>query len=68
MSQVKCIVGTGGALTRLPNGTSILENIRYVGDDLSMLPKENCNVLIDNMYIMACAGVLSRENPEAAKR
>ena len=47
---------------------NILEKIRYIGDDLSMLPREDCKVMIDEMYIMACAGVLSRENPEAAKR
>lgn len=68
LSQIKYIIGTGGALTRLPNGRSILEKIRYIGDDISMLPRDDCKIMLDNMYIMACAGVLSRENEVAAKR
>ena len=67
LSQIKYIVGTGGALTRLPKGVEILENIRYLKDDLTMLPRKGAKVLLDNMYIMACAGVLSKENKEAAE-
>lgn len=67
LSQVKYIVGTGGALTRLPGGEKILENIRYDKEDMTMLPRSAAKILIDNMYIMACAGVLSRENKEAAQ-
>lgn len=66
LSQVKYIIGTGGALTRLPGGQSILENIRYDKEDMTMLPRKGAKVLIDKMYILACAGVLSRENREAA--
>lgn len=66
LSQVKYIVGTGGALTRLPGGNEILSNIRYTKEDLAMLPREGAKVLLDRMYIMACAGVLSRENKDAA--
>lgn len=66
LSQVKYIIGTGGALTRLPEGQSILENIRYDKEDMTMLPRKGAKVLIDKMYILACAGVLSRENREAA--
>lgn len=66
LSQVKYIVGTGGALTRLPKGKETLESIRYIGEDLTMLPREDAKTLLDTKYIMACAGVLSRENQEAA--
>lgn len=66
LSKVKYIVGTGGALTRLPGGKNILEDIRYVRDDLTMLPRKNARILLDEKYIMACAGVLSKENKEAA--
>jgi uncharacterized protein (TIGR01319 family) len=68
LSQVKYIIGTGGALTRLSQGNKILENILYKGEDLTMLPRKEAKVLIDTMYIMACAGVLSRENKESAER
>ena len=67
LSQVKYIIGTGGALTRLPGGKEILENIKSLKDEVTMLPGKNTNILIDNDYIMACAGVLSRENKEAAE-
>ncbi|WP_426351264.1 GlmL-related ornithine degradation protein [Alloiococcus sp. CFN-8] len=66
LSQVKYIVGTGGALTRLPGGKEILLNIRCLKDEVSMLPGRGAKVLLDNNYIMACAGVLSRENREVA--
>jgi hypothetical protein len=44
-----------------------LSNIRYLKDDVSMLPRKGAKILLDNMYIMACAGVLSIENKEAAE-
>lgn len=67
LSQVRYIIGTGGAITRLPGGSDLLLAIRYMGEDVSMLPRKDSRVLLDNDYIMACAGVLSRENKEAAK-
>jgi len=66
LSMVKYIVGTGGALTRLDAGEETLEGIKEVKEDLTMYPRAEAKVLLDNMYIMACAGVLSRENKEAA--
>lgn len=67
LSQVKSIVGTGGALTRLPHGELILENIKYLTEDLTMYPGKEASVFLDTMYIMACAGVLSRENKTSAE-
>ncbi|KAJ50280.1 uncharacterized protein (TIGR01319 family) [Clostridium tetanomorphum] len=67
LSQVKYIIGTGGALTRLPGGEKALLNIRYLKDDVTMLPRKGAKALLDKHYIMACAGVLSRENEEVAK-
>lgn len=66
LSMVKCIIGTGGALTRLGMGEEILESIKDVKGDITMRPTKDANILLDNMYIMACAGVLSRENKKAA--
>lgn len=66
LSKVQYIVGTGGALTRLPKGDEILEEIRYTKEDMTMLPKAKAKILLDKMYIMACAGVLSVEDKEAA--
>ncbi|WP_346915774.1 GlmL-related ornithine degradation protein [Clostridium sp.] len=66
LSMVKCIIGTGGALTRLGKGEEMLESIKDVKGDITMRPTKEAKVLLDNMYIMACAGVLCRENKEAA--
>jgi len=67
LSQIKYIIGTGGALTRLPGGKELLLNIRYLKDEVTMMPGRGAKVLLDENYIMACAGVLSRENKEAAQ-
>lgn len=67
LSQVKYIIGTGGALTRLPSGERTLLEIRYLKDDITMLPRRGAKALIDKDYIMACAGVLSKEDKEAAE-
>lgn len=66
LSKVKFIIGTGGALSKLPNTKEILNTIRQTKEDITMLPKGEAKVLLDNDYIMACAGILSTENRNAA--
>ncbi|MDU1411733.1 MAG: GlmL-related ornithine degradation protein [Clostridium sp.] len=66
LSKVKYIVGTGGALTRLGKGEEILESIKDYKGDITMRPTGDSKILLDSKYIMACAGVLSRENKEYA--
>ncbi len=66
LSKVKYIVGTGGALTRIQGGEELLLGIRYLKDEVTMLPRKGAKVFLDKDYIMACAGVLSKENKEAA--
>lgn len=67
LSQVKYIIGTGGALTRLPEGEKNLLSIRFLKDDVTMLPRKGAKALIDKDYIMASAGVLSKENKKVAE-
>lgn len=67
LSKIGYIIGTGGALIKLPGGKEILSGIKYTKEDMTMLPKKGAKVLIDDLYIMACAGVLSRENKEASR-
>lgn len=67
LSQVKYIIGTGGALTRLTGGEKTLLSIRCLNDDITMLPQKGARALLDRDYIMACAGVLSTDNKEAAE-
>ncbi len=66
LTNVKYLVGTGGALTRLPKREEILQSARSDGKTLELHPKKDAKVLIDNHYIMASLGVLSKKYPEAA--
>lgn len=66
LTGVKYIIGTGGALTRLPNRVSIMEQIPLNNKGNELLPTKEAKVLIDNYYIMASLGVMSKKYPEAA--
>ncbi len=68
LTQIKYIIGTGGALTRLPHRAALL---RYIADcnkhGMMLCPKpEKLALLFDNDYIMASMGVLSKKYPDAA--
>jgi uncharacterized protein (TIGR01319 family) len=65
LTDVKWIIGTGGALSRLARGREILEKIKDYNKKY-LLPTKNARVLIDNNYIMASLGVMSKKYPEAA--
>lgn len=67
LTEVKYIVGTGGALTRLPSRIEIMKKIaRHNIDEILLFPTENAKILVDNDYIMASLGVLSKVHPKAA--
>ena len=66
LTQVQTIIGTGGALTRLPNRIEILKNISINNRGDELLPNKDAKILIDNYYIMASLGVMSKEYPEEA--
>lgn len=67
LTQVKYIVGTGGALTRLPHRVDIMKEIaRHNETGMKLYPTEHARILVDNDYIMASLGVLSTRYREAA--
>ncbi len=67
LSEVKFIIGTGGALTRLPNRVTIMGEIaKHNQNGLLLFPPTEAKVLVDNDYIMASLGVLSKRYKEAA--
>ncbi len=67
LTQVNFIVGTGGALTRLPHRVEIIKRIAKHNDTgMLLFPSQAAEILVDNDYIMASLGVLSRKYPEAA--
>ncbi|WP_040211534.1 GlmL-related ornithine degradation protein [Clostridium polynesiense] len=68
LSKIKYIIGTGGALIKLGKGEEILSSSKYLKDDITMLPKREAEILIDNKYVMACCGVLMKEDKKAAEQ
>ena len=70
LTQVKTIIGTGGALTRLPERESILRKLADCNAGGSMLyPKPGVmRLAFDESYIMASLGVLAKTNPQATKQ
>lgn len=67
LSQVKYIIGTGGALTRLPHRLEIMKAIaKHNETGLLLFPKEEAEILVDNDYIMASLGVLSKNYRKVA--
>ncbi len=67
LTQVKYIVGTGGALTRLPHRKELMKEIARNNDKgLMLIPGEAAEILVDNEYVMASLGVLSMRYKDAA--
>ena len=67
LTQVKYIVGTGGALTRLPHRKEIMGRIAdYDQTGMKLFPTSHAEILVDNDYIMASLGVLSKKHREGA--
>ena len=67
LTQVKYIIGTGGALTRLPNRVEIMKSImKHDPSGMLLFPGEQAEILVDNDYIMASLGVLSKKYKDAA--
>lgn len=68
LTQLKYLIGTGGALTRLPEHEQLMRKIADCNPSGMMLyPKPGrLKLLYDNDYIMASIGVLSKAYPEAA--
>lgn len=68
LTAIKTIIGTGGALTRLPHREQLLRALADCNATGMMLyPKPSkIRLLFDDDYIMASLGVMSKHYPEAA--
>ncbi len=66
LTSVAWLIGTGGALTRLPHKRELIRAITDNPMGQRLLPHEGCKVLVDEDYIMASIGVLSKRYPQAA--
>lgn len=66
LTQIKYIIGTGGALTRLPERVNILNSLVSLSNGIHLYPGKDSKIFIDNHYIMASLGVLSKRFKESA--
>ncbi|MDD3842140.1 MAG: GlmL-related ornithine degradation protein [Candidatus Izemoplasmatales bacterium] len=66
LTNVAYIIGTGGALSRLPSGKKILGEILIWRDPRLLLPPPSAKILIDRHYIMAAVGAFCDKYPEAS--
>ncbi len=66
LTNVQHIIATGGALTRLKNNCSIIKDVLQQQNELILRPSKKANIWIDQFYIMASLGVLSKKHPEAS--
>ncbi len=66
LTNVKYVIATGGALTRLPNRENIIRRVIQSKNNMILKPRGDCEILIDNYYIMASLGVLAKKHPAAA--
>lgn len=66
LSRVRWLIGTGGALTRLPGGAAILARLRDNRRGRELWPGADARVLLDSDYIMASLGTLASRYPAAA--
>ena len=67
LTAVSCLIGTGGALTRLEDGAELLRRVFREGRKNDLLPQHVPAVFIDRSYIMASLGVMSKKYPEDTK-
>lgn len=66
LTGVGTVIGTGGALTRLPGGEEILRRILSSGTGRELYPPPESRILLDRDYIMAALGVLADDYPAGA--
>jgi hypothetical protein len=65
LSGCGLIIGTGGALTRLPGGDATLELTRGPSGE-RLLPPPGARVALDRDYVFACCGALVAHFPPDA--
>jgi hypothetical protein len=66
LTAIKWLVGTGGALTRVPGGEAILRLICQ-GPGKYLLPPPDVRILIDRDYRFSAFGTLAQAYPEEVK-
>ena len=66
LTAVQWVVGTGGALTRVPGGREILRSI-CSGPGTHLLPPPGARILIDRDYLFSALGTLAQAHPDEVR-
>lgn len=66
LTAVRWLIGTGGALTRIPGGDGILRSI-CKGPGSYLLPPPEASILIDREYRFSALGTLAQDYPAAVQ-
>lgn len=66
LTNVKHLIATGGALTKLKNNVSIIRQGLNSQNELLLKPPKNVAIWIDKNYNIASLGVLSKKHPKAS--
>jgi hypothetical protein len=66
LTACRLVIGTGGALTRLPGGEAILEGARAKDGGDRLLPPKDARCALDRDYVFACCGALLARFPAEA--
>ena len=59
LTACRLVIGTGGALTRLPGGIGVLEQTRGREGGDRLLPAQDAVCALDRDYLFACCGSLA---------
>lgn len=63
LTACRLLIGTGGALTRLPGGAEVLAETRSHNGGDRLLPPADASCALDRDYIFACCGALFARFP-----
>lgn len=68
LTAVRYLVGTGGALTRLPGGEDALRSVCTGDSDENLMPPADCRVALDRRYLFSALGTLALNDPDLAMK
>ncbi len=66
LTNVNCIIGTGGAIIYSKDPKGIMETVRFNEKEPNILKPKSPQFFLDTEYIMYAGGLLSTINPEKA--
>jgi uncharacterized protein (TIGR01319 family) len=67
LTAIRWIIGTGGALTRVPGGEEILSSIR-TGATTHLLPPPEARILLDCNYLLSALGTIAERHPKLVSK